>query len=170
MLKIGLNNYYAVISIICYNKGIVVAVTKEINMTKLPTIIPGKPVRAFEIGRVEHNLHIKLPLELKEFYAKYGAAQVILDETQPDVVNQVLSPFEIMDVLKHQGKHRYVHNFAQYAHMRKHRVPFFETTPNDFLTIGYLNSNKGNIYENDNKIANSLHELLALNQKQAVAQ
>lgn len=134
----------------------------------LPIIIPGKPVHSFEISRMEHRLHIKLPIALKKLYLTYGAARIVFSDDDKTTINRVLAPFEIMDVLKHQGKHRHVHHFEHYAHMQKNRIPFFETKPNEFLTIGYLFDNSGKIYDLNELAANSLAEFTGQGQKAAI--
>lgn len=120
----------------------------------------GKHVIDFEIDKVQKRLHLILPISLQRFYRDYGAGKIISDDNT-SALNKVLSPFEIMDVIKHQHRYRFKHRKAPYEDMRKRQIPFLETKPNHFLTIGYGQLNNGRIYEDNQLIARSLDDYIA---------
>lgn len=120
----------------------------------------GKHVSDFEINKVQKRLHLILPISLQRFYRVHGAGRIISDN-DTSALNKVLSPFEIMDVIKHQNRYRFTHSKAPYEDMRSRQIPFLETDPNHFLTIGYGHLNMGNIYEDNQLVARSLDDYIA---------
>lgn len=120
----------------------------------------GKHVSDFEINKVQKRLHLILPISLQRFYRVHGAGKIILDN-DTSALNKVLSPFEIMDVIKHQNRYRFKHPKAPYEDMRSRQIPFLETKPNHFLTIGYGHLNMGNIYADNQLVARSLDDYIA---------
>jgi len=126
-------------------------------MTKIEN---GKHVSDFDIDKVQKRLHLNLPISLQRFYRVHGAGKIISDN-DTSALNKVLSPFEIMDVIKHQHRYRFKHLKAPYEDMRKRQIPFLETYPNHFLTIGYGHHNMGNIYEDNQLVARSLDDYIA---------
>lgn len=120
----------------------------------------GKHVNDFDIDTVQKRLHLILPISLQRFYRVHGAGKIILDN-DTSALNKVLSPFEIMDVIKHQHRYRFKHRKAPYEDMRNQQIPFLETKPNHFLTIGYGQLNNGRIYEDNQLIARSLDDYIA---------
>ncbi len=120
----------------------------------------GKHVSDFEINKVQKRLNLILPISLQRFYRVHGAGKIILDNDTSSL-NKVLSPFEIMDVIKHQNRYRFKHSKAPYEDMREQQIPFLETEPNHFLTIGYGQLNKGRIYEDNELVARSLDDYIA---------
>lgn len=110
----------------------------------------GKPIYQFEIERTEHNLHLKFPDSLKLFYKRHGAAILKKDDT----VYRVLSPFEIMDVLKHQGVYKYKKYHNHYKDLKLYRLPIIVRDSDDeYFTIGYLFDDTGKIFDYDKAIA-----------------
>lgn len=126
-------------------------------MTKIEN---GKHVGDFDIDKVQKRLHLTLPISLQRFYRDHGAGKIILDN-DTSALNKVLSPFEIMDVIKHQKRYRFKHSKAPYEDMRKQQIPFLETDPNHFLTIGYGQLNMGRIYKDNKLVARSLDDYIA---------
>lgn len=120
----------------------------------------GKHVNDFDIDTVQKRLHLILPISLQRFYRVHGAGKIISDN-DTSALNKVLSPFEIMDVIRHQHRYRFKHRKAPYEDMRKRQIPFLETKPNHFLTIGYGQLNNGRIYEDNQLIARSLDDYIA---------
>lgn len=120
----------------------------------------GKHVNDFDIDTVQKRLHLILPISLQRFYRVHGAGKIILDN-DTSALNKVLSPFEIMDVIKHQHRYRFKHQKAPYEDMRNQQIPFLETKPNHFLTIGYGDLNMGYIYDDDQLVAKSLEDYIA---------
>lgn len=120
----------------------------------------GKHVSDFDIDTVQERLHLILPISLQRFYRVHGAGKIISDN-DTSALNKVLSPFEIMDVIKHQHRYRFKHPKAPYEDMRKQQIPFLEIKPNHFLTIGYGDLNMGYIYEDGQVVAKSLEDYIA---------
>lgn len=120
----------------------------------------GKHVNDFDIDTVQKRLHLILPISLQRFYRDHGAGKIISDN-DTSALNKVLTPFEIMDVIKHQHRYRFKHPKAPYEDMRNQRIPFLETKPNHFLTIGYGDLNMGYIYDDDQLVAKSLEDYIA---------
>lgn len=120
----------------------------------------GKHVSDFDIDKVQKRLHLNLPISLQRFYRVHGTGKIISDN-DTSALNKVLSPFEIMDVIKHQHRYRFKHSKAPYEDMRSRQIPFLETDPNHFLTIGYGPLNLGSIYEDNQLVARSLDDYIA---------
>lgn len=122
-------------------------------------IVRGDAVHEFEITAVASRLHATLPPELIDFYHKYGTGYIIPADNQPSQVNRVLSPFQMVDVLLHHGRNRWLDDYQHHANRRNHQLPFFETVRHQFLTIGYGPHNHGQIFDpNGRMIAKSLRD------------
>lgn len=126
----------------------------------MKTIENGKHVSDFEIEKVQKRLNLVLPVALERFYRVHGAGKIISDKSSSSL-DKVLTPFEIMDVIKHQNRYRFKHPKAPYEDLKNRQLPFFEYQPNMFLTIGYGKLNKGQIFKDGRLIALSLDDYIA---------
>ena len=109
------------------------------------------------IAKVQEELGIIFPNELKEFYKKVGYGFL---NTKQENFNRIMNPESVCDFRFRKGQFSYSSDLDIYEDEEKDRLFFFEICEGNYLSIGFSRYNNGKIFYGDKEIANSLEEFL----------
>ena len=115
------------------------------------------PVRIEEINKVEKELKLKIPKELKKLLLEIGYG--FIDGSEYNI-NRIMGPYSIRDFRLRQGDFKFYPDIEIYDEYEVGKLIFFEGCESSLISIELTNNDVNEIYYYDVKIANSLAEFL----------
>lgn len=110
-----------------------------------------------EIEKVEIELNIKFPNELKEFYASYGYGFL---GSEDGFTNRIMDPFSIRDFRLVQNDYEFFVDIELYKNFEDGRLVFFEQDETAIFSIELTDNKISKVFYYDTVVANSLEEFL----------
>ncbi|WP_088815280.1 MULTISPECIES: SMI1/KNR4 family protein [Listeria] len=110
-----------------------------------------------EVGKVEADLKMGFPTELKQFYNEVGYGFFSGSEYN---INRLMDPESVRDFRKRAGDFEVYPDIEIYDEYEDGKLIFFEANESALISIGIHETQENPIFYYDIKIANSLKEFL----------
>lgn len=114
-------------------------------------------IKSNAVEEAQKELGIILPDELTEFYKQVGYGFLYSKEYR---FNRIMSPKSLCEFRFRTGSYSNASDLDLYEDYERNRIIFFEISEGNYLSIGFSQGNKGEIFYGKTKIANSLKEFL----------
>lgn len=114
------------------------------------------PVTLEEIEKVEKELKIKFPINLKTFYLEVGYGFIHSDVGN---INRIMHPFSVRDFRLRQNDFEYYPDIEIYDEFEGNKLIFFEGNEASLLSVGF-NSEEGKVFYYDEKVADNFSDFI----------
>lgn len=109
------------------------------------------------IEKLEATIGKTIPIELKQFYNKYGCGLII---KRNNVSNYLLHPLEVIDFINHENDFEFIEDSDIYDDLISKQIPIIDIGDGTYLTIIISDKNNGAIMSYETIITKSFNEFI----------